>query len=264
MLVWLLCWLILFILLIIAVMSRSPIFILVIVLMAVMMGIVQCIYCSEEEEESTGMLLAPSPFSEASFGAAKPANYEANQEPLYEMEQEYTPIPVYPPHTNIGAVECANRCSDPLWQAGYQLEPWCNEEQKLQEMALAATAVARAETLPEPLPKCSTEPPPCEMRTAWQTKFVGCPSVFIECPEGCKKDGQGRDMYKRDDQLWNRRLTDLIQERSVLSGEIWDPYKHFNARQKLTQILSEDMVHRKDKYMRPIENLEQAYCFGGK
>jgi len=263
MLVWLLCWLIIFLLLIVALATCSPIFIVFVIMLAVILGMAQCFFCTSDDTNE-----------EQCFSAANPGAFEANKELTKAVEAYYENDCVYPPDTNMAAVVCASRGSDPEWHAGYELEPWSNEEQKLEEMALDSQAFAESQSHPEFIPRsCSTKPLPCEMRVAWQNHFVGCPSTFIECPnpqqdKECKQkkqddDTQGVNIYKRDDRLWNRNLHDIQQERAVMSGEIWDPYKYFYARQKLAQILSEDLIHRKDKYMRPIETLEQAECFSG-
>jgi hypothetical protein len=234
-------------------------------MLALILGMAQCFFCTSDGiEASCG--------GEQYFSASKqPAMFEENKHLTEAVNAYYAPHLVFPPNTNDAAVACAARGSDPAWETGYKLEPWSNEEEKLEQMALASQQFSASESYPEFIPaQCSTDPLPCEMRVAWQNSFIGCPSTFIECPKppnatkAQKEDTQGIDLSKRDNRVWYRNLDDITQERSVMSGEIWDPYKHFYARQKLTQILSEEMINRKDKYMRPIETLEQAYCFGGK
>lgn len=114
-----------------------------------------------------------------------------------------------------------------------------------------AAATAATSVLPE---SCSTAPQLCPADTLWQAKFKGCPSTWIETPT-CK-------IYERDDRLWHKDLNPLIQERAMQNGEIWDFYKHFNARQLFSQFIAEDMVNRKDQYMRPISSMEESYCMG--
>jgi len=100
---------------------------------------------------------------------------------------------------------------------------------------------------------CNSDPLPCEMRVAWEPTFVGCPSVFVNAPS-C-------NLYNKYKPARHKTLNDMIEQRAIINGEQWDFYKHYNARQKLAQFISEDMVHRKDHYTRTVEDIDQSQCY---
>jgi hypothetical protein len=172
----------------------------------------------------------------------------------------YEPHYSLPKDTDIPHDLCAMRgqdCQDLEYETGFEQKPWCDSERALEKLAVDYYQGAEAASEPRLLPEqCDPQPPLCPLRVAWQQSFKGCPTTFIEAPS-C-------DVYKRDPRLWYRNLNDLIYERSIQAGEIWDPYRHMQARQLWAQFISEDIVNRKDKYARPIGSLEESSCFGRK
>jgi hypothetical protein len=261
---WISSWVLIVVFLILAAVCRSILLIVLVTTIALAMVMSQCLFSSSQPQPHT---------TEFPFGTGTGTGTAAENVGYPNME-----APELHPHgpgpgpgaTNTGAAPCANRTpgsgdwDDPQnaggWVTGYEgpapPPPRCDQEDMLEKLAVdtmqsvAAGAGTEARLLPE---KCSTAPLPCSLRVGWQPSFVGCSTTFIEAPS-C-------NLYKKDDRLWNRRLDDIVQERSVQSGEIWDVYKHFSSRQKFAQFLSEDMVNRKGFYERPIENLEEAACF---
>lgn len=145
------------------------------------------------------------------------------------------------------------------WDAGYKIpSEYCATEKYMQELAtnVVEAAAARAPTrvLPD---QCCTEPIICPMETTWQAAFAGCPTTYIKGPLAC-------DLYQKDPRAWTFDLNKAIQERATQNDMIWDPYKHMAARQKFAQFIMNDVVNQKASYERPIEQLEESYCFARK
>lgn len=194
----------------------------------------------------------PDKFAQHSSDVADLASVEQITKKLYE------PHYGLPKDTDIAGNLCAMRgqtCEDLEYETGFEQKPWCDSERALEKLAVDYYQSAEAQSEPRLLPEqCDPRPPPCPLRTAWQQSFKGCPTTFIEAPS-C-------NVYKRDPRLWQRNLNDVMYERSIQSSEIWDPYRHMQARQLWAQFISEDIVNRKDKYSRPIGSLEESSCFG--
>lgn len=273
---YILLWILFVVFLIVAVASRSVLVVALVVLCGVALAIAQCFFRNPKGEEvdfSDHNNKHVRKNGEIAFEMGK-RHSDCTEENVQHAEDVhavanaiYRPSERYVPGTNIGAVECASRgnwsgdCGDPTneegWVAGYEDQPWCDSSDKLREIANDAMTAGREETGIQYLPQsCSTKPRPCDMSVAWQPSFVGCSSTFVPSPH--LAGSNGCPLYKKDARAWPRRLDEEMYRRSIVSGEIWDPYKHFEARQKFAQFISEDMVHRKDQWMRPIETLDQS------
>ncbi len=270
---WISIWILIIVFFVAAVACKSVLLILLMLVIAVAIGAGQCMYSNTSKCTCDGMDASK---AEITFGDGHSdsdteiiPNIGIKEAHVSEKARmEYEPELYYPRNTNLAAVKCATRNVDSgdqedpknceKWITGYQgPEPWVDMEGALEKVAVDAMQEAESKTEPRILPeKCNPNPLPCDMRLAWQSSFIGCNSTFIEAPS-C-------NIYERDDRLYNRRLDDIIQERAVQSGEKWDVYKHFHSRQNFTQFISEDLVNRKGFYERPIENLEESYCFGKK
>ncbi len=228
---WISIWILILFLFIVAIACRSIILIFLILIIALIIGVSQAMYsnvskcgCKKNVEISFAEGQSEKEDIMPNIGL-KEAHISK------KARMEYGSELYYPKNTDLGAVKCATRnvdsgdqedeSNEQGWVTGYQgPEPWIDAEGALEKLAVDAMQEAESQTEDQILPKhCNEEPLPCNMRLAWQPSFIGCPSTFIEAPS-CK-------IYERDDRLWNRRLGDVIQERAVQSGEIWDPYKHF-------------------------------------
>lgn len=269
---WISIWILILFFFIAAMACRSLILIFLILIIALIIGVSQAMYSNASKCGCKKNV-------EITFAAPGDGNHGEKEDIIPNIglkeahvskkaRMEYGSELYYPKNTDLGAVKCATRnidsgdqedeSNEQGWVTGYQgPEPWIDGESALEKLAVDAMQEAESQTEARILPEhCNEEPLPCNMKLAWQSSFIGCPSTFIEAPS-C-------NIYKRDDRLWNRKLNDVIQERAVQSGEIWNPYQHFHARQNFAQFLSEDMVNRKSFYERPIENLEESSCFGKK
>ena len=112
----------------------------------------------------------------------------------------------------------------------------------------AATERVQPRLFPE---RCCDRPDLCPLETQWRQQFIGCPSTHIQMR--CK-------MYRKDPRLWEPSLNNKLYERAITSGAIWNPYKHFFARQNWAQFITTEWRSRKDNHMRAISSLDDAYC----
>jgi len=162
-----------------------------------------------------------------------------------------------PNFASTSALACASRDRSPdSWTPNFVgPDAQCNKEQWLEKIGTMGFQGSQQQSQAKLLPaNCTTQNRACPLEVDWQASFKNCPSTHLSSPT-CK-------IYERDDRLWHTDLNDLIQERAMLNGEIWDPYKHFNNRQLFAQFLAKDLVNRKDQHMRPISSIEESYCFG--
>lgn len=173
--------------------------------------------------------------------------------------RETQPPLSFPPHLDTSARSCALRQwtgPDETGFSGPAAQP--NKEAHLQ--ALGNRTYNRMESTAQPnlggLNGCCGKAALCPLENRWESAFTSCPTTFIETPS-CQ-------LHKKDDRLWHRSLNDIIQDRSVVSGAEWDPYKHYHSRQKFAQFLAADWVNRKDQYARPISSLDESFCFNQK
>lgn len=236
---------------------------------ALLLGLVVA-YALKTEGTPEEIQVGASP-SEHTYGAARRSEMLPADISLPEMNTwvaQSGPQQTFNPRTDLKSERCAQRGSQPEgaddnigirttgeWTPNfYGPGPSCQNDQWLEKVGTQAYQGSLETASPELLPStCSTAPSLCPLDTHWQAQFKNCPATWIEAPS-CK-------IYERDDRLWHKDLNPLIQERAMLAGEIWDPYKHFHARQMFAQMLTKDLVHRKDSYMRPISDLQDSYCF---
>jgi hypothetical protein len=136
----------------------------------------------------------------------------------------------------------------------------CQELPPFQNLAQAETQ-AYADTMNEMQKNtnavktpCCPVPPPCEEKVVWQARFKGCG------PSWSTSKGVSCQVAPLGDRYWVADLNPLMYQRGILTGEIWNPYQHFNARQMHTQFLTTDFPKNRDPYTRPIQNLDQTYC----
>jgi len=155
--------------------------------------------------------------------------------------------------------EYASQENQEEWDAGFKIPPeYCAKEKHMQQLVTNVVEDAAARTPTKVLPEqCCAEPVICPMETTWQAAFGGCPTTYIEGPLAC-------EMYQRDPRAWVFDLNQAMQERATQNAAIWDPYKHFQARQKFAQFIMNDVVNQKATHERPIEQLTEASCFAQK
>ena len=262
---WISIWMLIIVFFILAAACQSVVLVVLVLAIALAIGLGQCLFQNKSSKET---IVVVQDKEEHTFADSPRNTGEKVALISKEIRDEYAPEMYYPQNTDCAAVRCATRnvhsgdqedtYNKQGWVTGYEgPEPWVDGERALEKLAVDSMQSAESETEPHLLPeKCSTEPLPCPMRVAWQSSFTNCPSTFIEA-EGC-------NLYKRDDRLWQRNLHDVMYDRSLLSGEQWDVFKHYNSRQKFAEFITEDLVNRKAFYEKPIENLEEASCFGHK
>lgn len=101
---------------------------------------------------------------------------------------------------------------------------------------------------------CCPNPPTCPEREEWRFKFKGCPPTFATQPSmQCEVAPLG-------DRYWVADLNPLLYERGLVSGAMWNPYQHMQARQGFIQFLTADMKKTTDPYSRPIKSLGDSFC----
>lgn len=107
----------------------------------------------------------------------------------------------------------------------------------------------------QPEPQCCPFPPQCGDRVLWRARFADCPTTFATGPEYRCEVNPIPPRYSVAD------LNPLIWERNLRIADEWNPYEHFDARQKWVQFMYADMTGRSnDPYTRPISSVGDTYC----
>jgi len=94
--------------------------------------------------------------------------------------------------------------------------------------------------------------PLCPQGVSWEASFPGCQTTYWPNKEEVRVAPRQNRVYVAD-------LNPLIYQRSVVNGQIWNPYEHMQARQKFIQFICTDPNKRTDPYTQPIQQPSDTY-----
>lgn len=99
-------------------------------------------------------------------------------------------------------------------------------------------------------------PAPEGLRTVWKAELIGRGSSYVPHTDPrARSDAQMLmpSAVRDDKRVWTPNLNEhILQRQRHMNSELWDTYRHMNARQASQQFLQAGILKRRDKYMRQV------------